>query len=84
VILTHDLPDDTGALVPAPIRPVTAVIHPVEDAAVHRLEAVADIRQRPTHDHAHGVIEVGLLDLVLEVHRLQPVSDLLPWDVSHE
>ena len=31
---------------------------------MHRLEAVARIRQRARHDHAHGVIEVGALHLV--------------------
>ena len=66
VVLTHDLADDAGALVPAAVGPVAAVVHRVEDAAVHRLEPVADVRQRPAHDHAHRVVEVGLLDLVLQ------------------
>ena len=48
---------------------------------MHRLEPVTDLRQRTAHDHAHGVVEVGLLDLVLQIHRLPPVGDRLLRDV---
>ena len=34
-------------------------------AAMHRLETVAHIGQRPTHDHAHRVIEVRRSHLLL-------------------
>ncbi|MNM85214.1 hypothetical protein D3C81_973240 [compost metagenome] len=34
--------------------------HGVDDAPLHRLQAVADMRQGPVHDHVHGVVEVGL------------------------
>ncbi len=34
---------------------------------MNRFQAVADIRQGTPHDHAHGVIEVGLLHLVFEI-----------------
>ena len=71
VVLTHHVADDARALVPTPVRPVAAVVHRVEDAAVHRLEPVADIGQRAADDHAHRVVEVGLLDLVLQIHRLR-------------
>jgi hypothetical protein len=84
VILTHNVADHAGALVPTPVRPVAAVVHGIEDSAVHRLEPVTDLRQRTSHDHAHGVIEVGLLDLVLQVDRLAPVGDRLQRDVTHE
>ena len=79
VVLPHHLADDAGALVPAPVGPVAAVEHPVEDPPVHRLEPVADVRQRPAHDHAHRVVEIGLLDLVLQVHRLPAVGRALRW-----
>ena len=49
---------------------------------MHRLEPVADIRQRPPDDHAHGVVEVGLLDLVLQIHRLPPVGRAAPAGMS--
>ena len=84
VVLTHDLADYASALVPAAIRAVAAVVHPVEDPPVHRLEPVTNIRQRTTHDHAHGVIEIGLLDLILQIHRLSPVGHGLLRHISHE
>jgi hypothetical protein len=34
---------------------------------MHRLEAVAHVRQGTSHDHAHGVIQVGLFHLVFEI-----------------
>src|SRR5690606_8661167 len=37
--------------------------------AMHRLEAVADVRQRAADDHAHGVIEVAAPHFVFEVDR---------------
>src|SRR5581483_9109932 len=39
-----------------------------EDAAVHRLEAVAGVGEGAPHDHAHGVIEIGTTHLVFEVY----------------
>ena len=34
--------------------------HRIDDAPLHWLEAVADIRQRPVQNHVHGIVEVGL------------------------
>ena len=79
VVLTHHLADHTRALVPAAVRPVATVEHRVQDPPVHRLQPVPRIRQRPPHDHAHRVVQVGLLDLVLQIHRLPAIRRL----VSH-
>ena len=35
--------------------------HGVDDASLHRLQAVADMRQGAVHDHVHGIIQIGLL-----------------------
>ena len=43
---------------------VAVLVHRVEDAPMHGLQAVAHIRQRARHDHAHRVIEVAALHLV--------------------
>ena len=45
---------------------VAAFLHGVEDAPMHRLQAVAHVGQRARHDHAHGVIEVGALHLLFD------------------
>ena len=46
VVLAHHVTDDAGALREAAVGPVAAVVHRVEHAAVHRLEAVAHVGQR--------------------------------------
>lgn len=33
------------------------LVHGKEDAPVHRLEAIAHIRQRAAHDHRHGILQ---------------------------
>ena len=58
VVLTHHLADDERALAVRPGRLQRQVVHRVEHAAVDRLEAVADVGQRPADDHAHRVIEI--------------------------
>ena len=64
MVFTDHVADDARRLAVwlVPVEPV--LIHRVENAAMHRLEAVARIRQRARHDHAHGVIEVGAFHLV--------------------
>ena len=79
VIALHHLADDRRALdEPAVGRDVQVVPHRVQDAALDRLEAVADVGQGPRRDHAQGVVEVarpgrlGQRD-VLD-HRLGPLA----------
>lgn len=35
--------------------------HGVDDASLHRFQAVADMRQGAVHDHVHGIVQIGLL-----------------------
>lgn len=46
---------------------VAPVVHAVDHAAVHRLQAVPHIGQRATDDDAHRVVEVAALNLDLQV-----------------
>ena len=48
-------------------RPEVQVVHRDEDAPLRRLEPVTDIGQRPVHDGAHGVGEVAVLQLLLDL-----------------
>src|SRR5690606_22860500 len=73
VVVAHDVADDAGALVEPAVGAVPAVVHGVEHAAVHRLQAVADIGQRARHDDAHRVLDVAALHLGVEVDGLDPV-----------
>ena len=69
MVLAHHFADDLGALARGAVGLQAHFVHPEQDAPVHRLEAVADIRQRPAHDHAHGVIEVRAPHFVFDIDR---------------
>ena len=67
VILTDDVADHARRLLVGLVPVVAQFVHGEQDPAMDRLEAVAHVRQRPAHDHAHGVIQVGLTHLVFQV-----------------
>ena len=78
VELAHDVAHHARRLAERPVRLQAGLVHREQHAPVHRLEAVADVRQRPPHDHAHGVIEVRGAHLLLEPARLDvPAGQLV-------
>jgi hypothetical protein len=81
--MTHDVSDDARALGEAAVGTVSAVEHRVEDATVHRLEAVSHIGQCSRHDDAHRIVDVRALHLVLERDRFGAVV-LGRCRISHE
>src|SRR4051812_9711869 len=74
MIVTHHVADDPGAFHVPAVRPEATVEHRVQDLAVHRLEAIADVGERAPHDHAHRVVEVGALHFDLEADRLDAAA----------
>ena len=68
VVGTHDLAHDLRALAEGALGAVATVVHAVHNAAVHRLEAIAHIGECTPHDHAHRVIEVALLHLLVKIN----------------
>ena len=74
VVLTHDLTDDARALVVPAVGTVTPVIHRVDNTTVHRLHAVAYVRQCPADDDRHCVVDVATLHLEVDVDRLDAVG----------
>ncbi len=66
----HDIAHHLGALGVRTIRPEPGVGHPVEDATVHRLQAVPHVGKRSRHDDGHRVLEEGALHLLLDLDRL--------------
>ena len=68
VIFAHRLADDAGALhvFLVPVEP--QLLHREQDAAVDRLQAVADVGQRAADDDAHRVLEIRALHLVRDRH----------------
>ena len=79
VVRPHHVAHDLGALVVRAVGAQAPVEHGVQDAAVHRLEAVAHVRQGAGHDDRHGVLEERALHLLLYLDRLNGAADrLLP------
>ena len=64
VIFAHHVADHARRFDVFLVGRVALLVHRIQDAAVHRLQAVAHVRQRPRHDHAHGVIEIRALHLL--------------------
>ena len=60
VVLTDHVTDDTRRFLVWLVPVVGQLVHRIQHAPMHRLEAVARIRQRTPDDHAHRVIEVGM------------------------
>ncbi len=66
VVLAEHVADHARALDVGPVPDVVGLVHGEEHAPVHRLEAVAHVRQRAPDDHAHGVVEVRAAHLLFE------------------
>jgi hypothetical protein len=75
VILADHVSDDARRLLIRTVPLVAELAHRVQDAAVHRLQPVADVRQRAADDHAHRVIEIALPHLVFEIDREDFLTD---------
>ena len=67
VILTHHIAHYAGALLGGSVVKDAVLVHRIEDAAVHRLEAVAHIGQRSRHDDRHSIVDVGRLHRLFDV-----------------
>ena len=67
VELAHGVRHGPGGLDIAAVGSIAGVVHGVEDAAVDGLQAVPNLRQRPTHNDRHGVVNVGGLHLLVKV-----------------
>ena len=68
VELTHYVANHAGTLIEGSVRAVAAVVHRVDHAAVHGLEAVTHIRQGAANNNRHCVVQVGTLHFGLQVH----------------
>ena len=78
VVLAYRVADYPGRLLVGLVPVIAQLTHGVEHPPVDRFQAVSNIGKRPAHDHAHGVIEIGLLHLLLDVY----VKDFLR-EISH-
>src|SRR6185503_3143454 len=58
--LTDDIADGARRLLVLRRRREAELRHRIDDAALHRLETVRDVRQRAIEDDVHRVVEVRL------------------------
>ena len=61
VVLAHHVAHGTRRLAVGLVVRVAGLVHRVEDAPVHRFQPVAQVGDRPAHDHAHRVIEIATI-----------------------
>ncbi len=66
MIVTAGVARDLGALHAAGARRETQVVHGDQDAPLRGLQPVAHVGQGAADDHAHGVRQVTILELVLD------------------
>jgi hypothetical protein len=64
VIFAHHVADDARGFDVFLVGQMPVLVHREQDAAMHRLEAIAHVGQRARHDHAHGVIEIRSLHFI--------------------
>ena len=64
VIFAHHVADHARRFDVFLVGRVALLVHRMQDAAMHRLQAVTRVGQRARHDHAHGVIEIAALHLL--------------------
>ena len=67
VVFTDHITNDTGRLHISPVIDVVQLAHGEQHAAVHRFEAVANVWQGAADDDTHGIVQVGLLELIFDV-----------------
>ena len=77
VVLTDNITDHAGRFLVGLVVVVAHVVHGVQTTPVHRLEAVAHIRQGPADDDRHGVVHVGAFHLVFDIDRYLVLAECL-------
>ena len=70
VVLADDVADDAGAFLERRARVELQLAHRPEHAAVHRLQAVANVRQRALRDGRQRIGEVALLERRPQVYGM--------------
>ena len=68
VVLAEHVADHARALHVRSVPYGVGLVHREQHPPVHRLQPVADVRQRPAHDYAHRIIEVGMAHFGLEAY----------------
>src|SRR2546430_2495400 len=70
MVLTHDFAYDAGALTRSPSRSQTHLLHRVQNAAMHWLQSVANVRQSAADNHRQRIVEIRPLHLLFNIDGL--------------
>ena len=76
VVLADHVADDARRFLVRAVPVVVQLVHRVQHAPVHRLQAIAHVGQRAADDHAHRVVEVRPPHLLLEADRQRFLGEL--------
>ena len=76
MIFTHRIADDTGALSVRLVGSVVQLDHGIKDPPLNRLQTIPDIRQRTGGNDAHGIVDVGLLHGLFQIHFLNFIENV--------
>jgi len=79
VVFADDISHHTGRFLISLVPVIAELAHGVEDPSVHRLQSVAHIGQGTPHDHAHGIVHIGLAHFVFDVYGKD-----LPGELGHK
>src|SRR5581483_6703127 len=71
--------DDTGALAMLLARVEAHLAHRIENAPLHRFEAVAHVGQRARSDNGHRIREIALSHFVFDVDLMDKVDIHAAW-----
>ena len=66
MVFGQHIADDVGGFFVRFVRCETGLVHGIENAAMHRLESVADVRQSTAGDNAHRIVDEGILHFVFQ------------------
>ena len=69
MVFTDDVTDHTGRFFIRLVPVVTQFAHGEQYAPVYGLKPVTHIRQGTPHDDTHGVVQIGLLELIFNIYR---------------
>ena len=77
MVFAHHVADDSGAFLEAGGGVKPQLVHRVDQAAVHRFQPVAHVRQRAGHDGRERIGEIALGQRVLEVGFLDKADQII-------
>ena len=67
MIFAQHLANQTRALLVSRPRPQTHIVHGKQNAPMNWLQAIAGIRQRARHNHAHSIVKIAAAHLLVDV-----------------